>query len=58
MKTFDKLIDFMIKEFNNHNKQLKNILRRGWTRKKTYLGDVSLFVQDIRKAIKWIFGSA
>jgi radical SAM superfamily enzyme YgiQ (UPF0313 family) len=56
-ETFDKVVSFMIKEFNNHNKQLKNILRRGWARKKVYLGDFSLFVQDLRKAVKWVFGS-
>lgn len=53
---FDRISNFIVKGFDRHNKQLKNILRRAWIRKKTYMGDFKLLKNDIRKVAKWVLG--
>lgn len=51
---FDDLTTFMISDFHKHNTQLRNIIHRGWARKRTYFKDLGIFFKDIKKAIKWM----
>ncbi|MFQ5455181.1 MAG: B12-binding domain-containing radical SAM protein, partial [Nitrospirota bacterium] len=52
---FTKITSFMMKEFHRHNTGIRNIIRRGLARRKTYLKDPPLLVKDCRKALRWVF---
>lgn len=50
---FYELLAFLMDEFHKHNTKLKNIIRRGWTRKLLYLREPILMCKDVKKAFKW-----
>lgn len=52
---FEKLAVLMSEDFHKHNTQLKNILRRGWARRRVYLNDFKLLKGDIKKVMQWAF---
>ena len=50
---FDALVNFLMAGFHKHNTKLKNIIRRGWTRRYVYIQDPKLMLGDIKKALMW-----
>jgi radical SAM superfamily enzyme YgiQ (UPF0313 family) len=53
---FNQIADYMMNEFNKHNKHWSKMLNRGWSRRKAYKKDPGLLLGDLRKAAKWITG--
>ena len=51
---FNEILDVMMKRFHKHNTQAKNLIRRAWARRMTYLSDRKIFIRDFSKAVKWI----
>lgn len=50
---FYELLVFLMDEFHKHNTKLRNIIRRGWTRRLVYLREPILMFKDVKKAFKW-----
>lgn len=51
---FEELVTFMSNAFEKHNSKFNNLLRRGWARRRAYLGDLGLLWGDCKKAFKWV----
>ena len=52
---FMQVAEYLMKEFNKHNTHWTKMVRRGWSRRKTYKKDPKLMLGDVRKAFKWMF---
>ena len=52
-KEFIEVTEYLMNEFNRHNTHWFKMVRRGWSRKKSYIKDPKLLLGDIRKAVKW-----
>ena len=51
---FDELTNFMMDAFHKHNTQPRNLIRRGWARRKVYMNDQKLLISDCKKALNWV----
>lgn len=51
---FDKVSEWMMRAFNERNKGMGKLARRGWARRKQYVHDMSMVKSDIRKVWSWI----
>lgn len=50
----DKITSLMEREFEQSNKKLSNVLKRGLSRKKLYLSDPKSLLVDLKRATKWL----
>jgi len=50
---FIEVAEYLMKEFNKHNTHLSKMIKRGWARKKAYIKDPGLLINDAKKAIRW-----
>lgn len=50
---FIEVAECLMKEFNKHNTRWSKMIRRGWARKRAYIKEPGLLINDAEKAIKW-----
>lgn len=51
---FRELELFMGNAFHRHNIKCYNLVRRGFARRKAYVGDMGLLWKDCKKALRWV----
>lgn len=53
-RRFETICEYVLTAFDNYNKSIRRLLKRGFARRKIYYYDPGTFIKDVIRAFKWI----
>jgi radical SAM superfamily enzyme YgiQ (UPF0313 family) len=53
-RRFETICEYVLTEFDNYNKSIRRLLKRGLARRKMYYYNPRTFIKDIIRAFKWM----